>query len=331
MSLRQIAAAMLISTAAIVVPAANAQMTQVSVKVDDKDYTVTEMRGSRAGQGHMVQLAGPEGAAMVMVDNNNKITAYISPPGGGGKQDLINKVWAAYLEKKTGTAPVGSTPASETADPNSARRADIAARAAAITAQVQGRGNGPSAVGSTERSVIGANDAGEIVVHDPALGASGGADVTISRDGMKATWVIAANGMPPVKMTAEFEGGDQPASAGAKALKGAKGVGSAVLYSYSPGVVTNVSADPDHDWRIVSEGSNGKNTTELGGYRLNQVRDSGKVIAEKQLEAVKQDVLAAQGYKDSDGHQVVVLTSDRSQRGLTALDEITKAYGDPKP
>jgi hypothetical protein len=272
----------------------------------------------------MFQLAGPEGTAMVMVNNDNKITAFISPPGGGGQQDLINKVWGVCLSQKSANAPDGSTPATGPADPNAALRA----QAAAITAQVQGRVNGANAAGSTERRVKGANDAGDIVVHDPTLGASGGTDVTISSDGMKATWVIAANGMPPVKMTAEFEGRDQPASAGAKVLKGAKGAGSAVLYSYSPRVVVNVSADPDHDWRIVSEGSNGKNTIELGGYRLNQIRDSGKTIAEKQLEAVKQDVLAAQGYQDKDGRQVVVLTSDRSQRGLTALDEITKAYAD---
>jgi hypothetical protein len=290
-SFRQTTAAMLAAGTAIVAPAANAQMTQSSVRVDSKDYTVTEMRGGRAGQGHMVQFAGPEGTAMVMVNNDNEITALISPPGGGGQQDLINKVWGVYLGQKSATAPDGSTPATGPADPNAALRA----QAAAITAQVQGRVNGANAAGSTEHTVKGANGAGDIVVHDPTLGASGATDVTISSDGMKATWVIAANGMPPVNMTAEFEGGDQHASAGAKALKGAKGAGSAVLYSYSPRVVVNVSADPDHDWRIVSEGSNGKNTIELGGYRLNQIRDSGKTITEKQLEAIKQDVLAAKG------------------------------------
>jgi len=40
MSLKQIATAMLAS-AALAASAANAQMTQVSVKVGDKDYTVT--------------------------------------------------------------------------------------------------------------------------------------------------------------------------------------------------------------------------------------------------------------------------------------------------
>jgi hypothetical protein len=44
------------------------------------------------------------------------------------------------------------------------------------------------------------------------------------------------------------------------------------------------------------------------------------------LEAVKLDVLAAQEYKAADGNPVVVLTGERSQRGWTALDKITKAY-----
>jgi hypothetical protein len=49
-------------------------------------------------------------------------------------------------------------------------------------------------------------------------------------------------------------------------------------------------------------------------------------MAEKQLEAVKLDLQAAQDYKGTDGNPVIMLTSDRSQRGLTALDKITKAY-----
>jgi hypothetical protein len=44
-------------------PSANAQ-DQTSVKVAEKEYTVTELPG---GARHMVQLSGPEGAAMVMV------------------------------------------------------------------------------------------------------------------------------------------------------------------------------------------------------------------------------------------------------------------------
>ena len=86
-SIRLTTAAMLAATTAIIAPA-NAQIQQTAVKVDNKDYTVTEMRGGRTG--HMVQLAGPEGTAMVMINNDNNITAYKSPPGGGGLQDFIN-------------------------------------------------------------------------------------------------------------------------------------------------------------------------------------------------------------------------------------------------
>src|SRR5277367_3544289 len=225
MSFWQTTAAMLAATTAIVAPAAaNAQIQQTSVKIDGKDYTVTEMPAGRSPV-HMVQLAGPEGAAMVQVNRDNKITAYLSPPGGGEYKAQIDELWAEYLKQKNGAATASSAPANEP-DPNAALRA----QAADITARAQARANGvTSSANSTERTVKGIAPGGGVIVHDPNLGGSGGVDVTISLDCMKATWVIAANGMPPVKMTAEFEGGDQPASAGAKALKGAKGAGSAVL------------------------------------------------------------------------------------------------------
>jgi hypothetical protein len=117
---------------AVVAPALAQQ--QTSVKVDDKDYTVTEFPGRSM---HMVQLAGPEGAAMVSVQNG-KITAYISPPGGGGKQDLINKVWNAYQDQKKGNAVANSNaaPAGGTNpdDPNAAARAEMMAKANAVIA-----------------------------------------------------------------------------------------------------------------------------------------------------------------------------------------------------
>jgi hypothetical protein len=151
---------------------------------------------------------------------------------------------------------------------------------------------------------------------------------------MKGTWILdPGNGAPPIRYTAEFEGGDNPASGGAKFSKAAKGLTTATLNSYNTraDAAVDVSKNPDNDWRIVSEGSNGKRTIELGGFRqstfeANTGRDPVKDIAEKQLEAVKLDVLAAQEYKAADGNPVVVLTGERSQRGWTALDKITKAY-----
>ncbi len=193
MSLRQTTAAMLAATAATVVPT-YAQITQTSVKVDNQDCTVTEMRSGR-GPTHMVQLAGPLGTAMVMVNNDNKITAYISPPGGGEYKPLIDKVWAAYLAQKTASAPADSTPAPAPADPNAALRA----QAAAITAQVQARGTAVAlSPNSKERTVKGIAPDGGVNVHDPNIGGSGGVDVTISPDGMKGTWILdPGNGAPP--------------------------------------------------------------------------------------------------------------------------------------
>jgi hypothetical protein len=329
MSFRRTTAAMLAAATAIVVPAAaNAQIQQTSVKIGNIEYTVTEMPAGRS-PAHMVELTGPEGTAMVQVNRENKITAYLNPPGGGEYKAQIDELWAAYLKQKNGGASASSTPPAEPADPNAALRA----QAAAITAQAQARVNGAASyTSSKEPTVKGPAPGGGVIVHDPNLGGSGGADVTISPDGMKAEWVVdPGRGYPPVKYAAEFEGGAKPASAGAKALKSAKGAGSAVLYSYSPGVVVDVSDNPDRNWKVVDEGSNGKNTIELGGYRLNQIRDSGKTVALQQLEAVKRDVLVAQGYKGTDGNPMVDLSSDRSKRGLDALDEITKAYADPKP
>jgi hypothetical protein len=89
-----------------VVAAAQAQQ-QTSVKVDGKDYTVTEFAGRSM---HMVQLSGPEGSAMVSVQDG-KIKAYISPPGGGGQQDLIDRVWNAYQGHKNGNAAANSNAA----------------------------------------------------------------------------------------------------------------------------------------------------------------------------------------------------------------------------
>src|SRR5580658_6310824 len=85
-----------IATVAAVAAAQTQQ--QTSIKVDGKDYTITEFPGRTT---HLVQLSGPEGAAMVSVQNG-KITSYINPPGGGGQQDLINKVWNAYQDRKNG-------------------------------------------------------------------------------------------------------------------------------------------------------------------------------------------------------------------------------------
>jgi len=105
MLFKLVAGVLLAATAMV----AHAQ-TQSQIKVDGKDYTVTEFAGRTS---HLAQLAGPEGTAMVSVDNSGKITAILSPPGGGGQQDLITKVWAAYQNQKNSgnAANANATPA----------------------------------------------------------------------------------------------------------------------------------------------------------------------------------------------------------------------------
>lgn len=330
-SIRLTTAAMLAATTAIIAPA-NAQIQQTAVKVDSKDYTVTEMRGGRTG--HMVQLAGPEGTAMVMVNNDNKITAYISPPGGGGLQDLINKVWTAYLGKKTATAPADSTPAPTPADPNAALRA----QAAAITAQVQGRGNGVTAQASDQRVVKSVNDA-SIVIFDPKLGT----DVTITDNLMKVTWTVTPKvpqGMPvsakPENFEAFFEGGDKPASAGSKTGKflGSGAIATLDSENTRANAASSISVNPDKAWRVnEQEGKIKKNVYESGGMRVSAYqastgRDPGGMQGESILAAVKGDLeLAKQTVEEAQKKGQATgfdLTTDRVQRGWTALQAATK-------
>jgi hypothetical protein len=105
--------ATVIATVAIVAFAQAQQ--QTSVKVDGKDYIVTEYPSGRLSPTHMVSLSGPEGQAMVTVDKASKITAIISPPGGQlngvDYKPLVNKLWDAYQAQKTGTATANSNAA----------------------------------------------------------------------------------------------------------------------------------------------------------------------------------------------------------------------------
>lgn len=71
---------------------------QTTLKLEGKSYVITDYQ--RPSGQHMVMLSGPEGNAMISVQND-QILAYINPPGGGAYKTLIDKVWAAYLAKKT--------------------------------------------------------------------------------------------------------------------------------------------------------------------------------------------------------------------------------------
>ncbi len=118
----------IVATVAIFAPAQAQQ--QTSIKVDGKDCIVTEYQGGRSG--HMVSLTGPDGTAMISVNNAGKIVAYISPPGGiyngSDMKPLINQVWAAYLDQKNGNGASAQQPPAD--DPNAALRAQTAALAA---------------------------------------------------------------------------------------------------------------------------------------------------------------------------------------------------------
>ncbi len=312
----------------------NAQITQTTVKLDGKDYTVTEMPAGRS-PAHMVQLAGPEGTAMVQVNNDHKITAYLSPPGGGGQKDLIDKVWAAYLEQKSTTASAGSTPASAPADPNAALRA----QAAAITAHAQERANGTTAPASDQRVVKSLNDS-SIVVFDPKLGT----DVTISDNLMKATWTVTPKvpqGLPvaakPENFEAFFEGGDKPAGAGAKVGKLVKGTTTATLDSMNTRADATSSITSNTDvWRVnEQEGKIKKDVFESGGMRTGSYvaytgRDPGGSQGESILVAIREDLIlakqtieAAQKNGQAKGFD---FSTDRFQRGWTALESATKDY-----
>lgn len=330
MSLRPAATATLAAAIAMIVPAITAQMTQVSVRVDNKDYTVTEMRGGRAS--HMVQLAGPEGTAMVMVDNDNKITAFISPPGGGGQQDLINKVWAAYLAQKNGTTAAAATPGNEASDPNAALRA----QAAAVAAQAQARANGattPAPGGQRAVKTIADNS---ITVYDPTLNA----DVTFTENLMKAEWSITPQvpaGLPTVAQTQHFtvffEGGDKPAGAGAKTGKVLKGtlIGIGDAENTRANATNTIGGNPDKMWRVNE--TTGKVTQDLyesGGMRNGQYaaatgRDPMGDMGKAKLIAVKADLDFAKtaiATAQQNGQAMGInLSTDRVQRGTKALED----------
>jgi hypothetical protein len=74
---------------------------QSTLNLEGKSYTITDYQ-SRSGK-RSVMISGSEGNAMVIVQDN-KIVAYISPPGGGAYKALIDKVWNAYLSRKNGGA-----------------------------------------------------------------------------------------------------------------------------------------------------------------------------------------------------------------------------------
>ena len=231
-------------------PAADAQMTQSDIKVDDKDYTITVMSGL-----HMVQFDGPEGRAMVSVNNENKITAFIYLAGGPGQKDIVNKVWAAFLARTNGTP-----------DQNAA----LGGRPAAITPPVQGRATGTSTPAPDGGRVVKSLTADSITIHDPNLNT----DVTFTKSLMDATYTVTPQvpaGLPisakPQYYHVYFEGGESKAGAGAGLAKGVKGTLTGALDSQNHHADATSSITTNTDvWRVkVKEGNTTRDVYESGG------------------------------------------------------------------
>lgn len=297
-----------------------AGQSQTSVKVNDKEYTVTEFQGRSS---HMVQFSGPEGSAMVTV-SKDKITAYINPPGGGAFKDLIDQVWTAYQAQKSGQA--GGQQASAADDPHAALRAKVDA----MTAQAQERATG-SATGSKEIAIDHLTDDGA-VINSPKLGA-----VTVSDNGMKFTWTVAPNGAKPARYTAEFEGGEKEAGAGKKALKFIKSGGTALADSMNThaNAASSITSNTDV-WRIREvEGkiktlvyeSGGMRT---GGYIAATGRDPiGRRGEDTLFEISKVYAMAKQAIDmaKKNGTQIAFdSATDRARRGEAALQKAVQDY-----
>ncbi len=212
-----IGTACVVAATAATAPAADAQITQSDVKVDNKDYTVTVISAGRPSHSptHMVAFDGPEGRAMVSVDNENKITAFIYLAGGPGQKDIVNKVWAAFLAQTNGTPDQNAAP----------QNAAPGERPAAITPPVQGRATGTSNPASDGGRVVKSLTADSITIDDPNLNT----DVTFTQSLMDATYTVTPPvpaGMPisakPQYYHVYFEGGENKAGAGAGLAKGVK-------------------------------------------------------------------------------------------------------------
>jgi hypothetical protein len=297
---------------------------QTSVKVDDKDYTVTEFPGRSM---HMVQLSGPEGAAMVTVQNG-KITAYISPPGGGGKQDLINKVWGAYQDQKKGNAVANSnaTPARGTNsdDPNAAARAEMMARANAVIAAAGnlGRANPLAPANLTVEFPAG----GGAIVHGTKHG-----DVTfLAADGADVRAVQPTVSGTPLTYVARYEGGDTPGSAASDLGKFGESFGKALLFAYSSRAVHIIGNNDRYEVYEVSE-SRGKEKVapllEAGGVTSSITgRDPGGSIGNDVLDTVwKAEQFAMTSAKArNDAGQAVSFDPQSTPRGKRAFEWFKK-------
>lgn len=213
------------ATVSYVLPVQAQQQTRITV--DSKDYTVTEFTSPRGPQAmHLVQFADVQTGLSAMVSvQNGKITAYISPPGGGGQQDLINKVWKTYQDQKAGnaaSAPSGSAPAQQQSGPNANDpSAALQAQTAAIQAHAQARVNGAPASNQQAGPVTFEFPAsGGAIAHGTAYG-----DIIFNADATEAYFTRSSSnalaGNTSQTWSYEFVGQKNKAGATAKGLGGA--------------------------------------------------------------------------------------------------------------
>jgi hypothetical protein len=343
-----------VATATIVAPAANAQ-TQTTFKVDGASWTVTEYptpalpsKVAKLITSHTAMisgiLSGQQAMAMIRVsdlaNNKNEITAIISPPGGivpdgtpQGKdyRPLIGQVWDAYLRQKNQAAPANTASAGGPADPNNAEAPKV--QAVDIAAPVQNRGTGgtiaPAAGGQREVKSL-TNDS--ITVYDPTLKT----DVTFTQSLMNATYTVTPKvpaGMPisarPESFHVYFEGGDEEAGAGKRALKAIKGTltGAADSLNHRANAASSITTKTDV-WRIKETvGHTTQSVYESGGTRVGgqtvEGRDPEASVALRILGAIKEDLDFAKAEilkAQQDGNAANFdLKSDRFVRGTQAL------------
>jgi hypothetical protein len=304
------------------VPQASAQ-TQTTVKVDDGEYTVTaQMRG------RMFLITTPDGRTAMIMPTASGYNI-VSPPNGiyngVDYKPQIAKIWKAYQDQKTGTsttpAPAPSTEASPN-DPNAARRAQVEIMIAQAQARVAGSG-------AKEIAIDHLTDDGA-VINDPKLGM-----VTVSENGMKFTWTVAPNGAKPAYYTAEFEGGEKEAGAGAKTGKVIKGFGTALGDSLNTHANAASSITTNTDvWRVREEEGKIKTLVyesggmRTGGYIAATGRDPIGRRGEDMLfeisriyELAKQQIATA---KQAGKAIAFDSSTDRVKRGESALQNATK-------
>jgi hypothetical protein len=327
-----------VATVVIIASASAQQPTQV--KVDGKDYTVTEMPGRTM---HMVQLSGPEGTAMVMVNNQNQITMYSNPPGGGSFKSLIDQVWDAYLKVKSGdaaannnAAPAGGT----SSDPNAALRA----QADAVTQQALQRVGAGSGI-PQERKVE-FDETGAAIVTDPDLNGKvriatevikGNGDEVAA--GLLFTVIVdPGHGAPPETETWIYKGGLEPAGEGKKLGHGVKGTMEAALNSQNTRAAAGVDicGNLDNCFSIIAKNGGHETRNEIGGYDASTYaaysgRDPKHDMEVRKAHALSLDLAAAKSAiaSGNTGGKTPKLdfTSDRFNREEAALDRIVGKAG----